>query len=317
MSKSVLKEAIAEAKQLKKAALKNAETLLAESMKSTLAEMVDAQFNEEEECDDETVNENLPYDESEEESMNESDDLEDVEMEGDLDGVEEFEDDELDEELEEDDELYEAAGFSEEDLHEALRQVLDEVDHGDLGDMDQIDHATDEHDTGLMDHDSTEKGWELKDVPSKKDWTVKESRYKSKIVSLVVENKQLRKAIKTLKETYQDVELFNRKLFYLNKLSENSVVKENAKLKVKIMENLDKAKTKEAAKAIYESLSMTLGTIGDNVKSTKKSQSLSEALGYQNTRSERGVSEVRTGHLLKEETPFSIERMRTLAGIKK
>lgn len=313
----ILKEAIAESKALKEAALRNAHNSLAEHFKESVESMVNAQLNEMDtgdEAEDEgedTMDESLGYDSPDEhDTMSENYD-EDEDLDMDMD-----EDDDLDLGGEEGDmDLEESVGFSEADLREALTSILDEVDHGDLGEMEEIDTGLNKHDTGLMDHDSSEKGWEEKDVPAKKDWTVKEAKLKRKIANLVVENKSLKKALSQLRETYKDVELFNRKLFYSNKLLNKPVVRENIELKKKIIKQLDSAKTIAQAKTVYESLETAVGLLSESARTKKKAPTLSEALGS-HANNEKGISlREKHAHLINEDAKFGIHRMKKLAGL--
>lgn len=309
--RDLYKEALADANKLKEAALKNGMRVLAEGFKDSLKETIEAELNEEaSEDEEETMDEALDFEE-EEDTMAEMAGDEDFDMDDDTDL-----DLDSDSDFDDEDSLEESAGFDEADLQEAIRQVLDEVDHGSLGEMEEIDPDT--HDTGLMDQDSKESGWEEKQVPAKKDWTVKEAAYKKKISKLALENAKLKKGFATLKETYREVEVFNRKLFCLNKLLENKVVRDNAKLKESIVKQIDKARSSKEVERIYESLEMAVGLLSEGYasKKGKKASTLSEALGS-HSRNERGVSDVRTNHLLSEDARWSPERMKLLSGITK
>lgn len=311
--RDLYKEALADANKIKQIALKNGMKVISENFKDVLKETVEAELNEEaSDEDEEVVDEAADY--GDEDTMAENSMDEDIEMD------EEVEDDDLALDFDSDDlgdeDLEESAGFDEADLQEVLRQVLDEVDHGALGDMEEIDPDT--HDTGLMDQDSKESGWEDKTPPAKKDWTVKESAYKQKIAKLVLENAKLKKGFKTLRESYREVETFNRKLFYLNKLLERKGVRQNEKLKRNIIEQLDGASTIEEAKTVYKSLNMAIGLVseGNVSKKGKKTSTLSEALGS-HSKNERGISSVKHDHLLNEDARFSKHRFQHLAGIVK
>lgn len=313
--RDLYKEAIADAKDLRNSALKNGMRMLSESYGETLKEAIEAELDDEDlsDEDEDTMEEGFDYEE-EDDTMSENEfdgaDLELDDEEDDLSLGDDLGDDE--------DDLEESAGFDEADLREALSQILDEVDHGDLGEFEHIDPDT--HDTGLMDQDTKEDGWENKDVPAKKDWTVKEARkWQRKVADLVVENKKLRKAISTLKEAVSETQLFNRKLNYAWKLMEKPVVRENKKLKDAILKQLDSAKTIAEAEGRYQSLETALGVVSESAgqkRKAKKSRTLSEALGSQ-SKNERGLSSVRNGHLSTDEERFSPARMSKLAGLSK
>ncbi len=309
MSKSILKEAIADAKELKKAALKNAQNLMLENLKEDLKEMVDEQMNEEDtvaeassECD--------PDDMKKENAMEDEDVLAlDMSEEG---GDEDEESvDDLDVDLDE--------GLTEADLQEALVQALTEVDHGQLGELDEI--MIDKHEHGLMDEDGKEDGWEKKKAPAAKSWQIKESAMNKRIATLVTENLTLKKTNETLRKAVAETQLFNAKLYYANKLiNKPSLALES---KRKIVEKLDTAKSVQEVKNIFESIEYAIGVVSESKKSPAKKQSatLSEALGIRGKMSEKGVSE----EMLKEarhsvqvegEDRYAVERFQRIAGIK-
>lgn len=310
---NILKEALQEAKALKEAAIRNAENSLVGHFREVLEETVSAELNEEsdmdagdeldEEGDDDTMAETMEHDPYGD-TMSEMFDDEDLELsEDDLDEDEEGGDDL--------DELEEAAGFSETDLTEAIQQALMEVDHGDLGEMDELD--PDSHPTGLMDQDSKEAGWDDKDAPHKKDWTVKESKYRRKISKLVSENAALKKGMAKLREAVQETNLFNRKMYFAHKILSKPGLTEG--MKRKVVKRIDAARNMVEVQNIYESLEMALGVLSEGAKKkSKKATTLSEALGSQ-PRSERGISNIEDAHLLNEDARFSSRRMKVLAGL--
>lgn len=209
----------------------------------------------------------------------------------------------------------EESGLSESDLQEALRSALSEVSHGSLGDQEEI--TPDSHPTGLMDQDKSEKGWEEKTAPAKKNFAVKEAAYQRKIAGLVSENTLLRKANGQLKRTVNEVNLFNTKLHYAHKLMAKEGLTNEAKRA--IVSKLDGVKTVTEAKNLYESLQIAFGTVSEKAKKSKTS--LSEALGVNGASSGKNISEsvAAKREVLSEgaeANPFSPERMKFLAGIK-
>lgn len=303
---NILKEALADSKALKAAAMKNAEKLLLESMKENLKEMVEDQMNEASE-DSETSTEEDTLDETQE-----------VATEGleDLDVAEDDFGDETEEGGEEDSLDDEDLGLSESDLQEALEHALKEVSHGSLGDQEQV--LPDKHPTGLLDTDKSEKGWEEKTAPAKKDFTVKEASYQKKIAALVTENTVLKRANNELKKSLKEVHLFNAKLHYAHKL----VTKEGLDIdrKRKIVAKFDTVKSVTEAKNLYESLQLAFGSMSGNAKSKKTS--LSEALGVDSRGQGKNISETKKpkAEVLTEaveHNPFDPERMKFLAGIKR
>lgn len=311
MSKNILKEALADGRALKQAALKNAQNLILENMKEDLKEMVEDQMNvaaDEDGAETEEMTEGAG-DLSLDSDLDEGDDDLDLDEEG-----EEDEEDEDEGEFDLDDD----AGLSESDLREALNAALNEVSHGSLGDQEHI--TPDSHPTGLMDQDKSEKGWEEKTAPAKKDFTVKEAAYRKKIANLVAENTMLRKTNVELRKTVNEVNLFNTKLHLAHKLMNKPGL--NTSQKRAIVAKLDEVKSVDQAKNLYESLKIALGALSESAKKTSKA-SLSEALGVKNAPTQgRNISERKESprSTLTEATevnPFSPERMKFLAGIKK
>lgn len=308
MSKNILKEAIADAKELKRAALKNASNLMLESLKEDIKEMVDEQMNEED-----TVAEASSC---EDEDMKKENAMEDEDVLG-LDIGEEGGDELEDDEVAEEDAELEEAGFSESELQEALMQALTEVDHGDLGEMDDM-LKPGEHAHGLMDEDSKEDGWENKKAPAAKSWTVKEHAYKTRIAKLVSENVSLRKTNDVLNRSVKETQLFNAKLFYANKLINKESL--NLSAKKKIVEKLDTAKSVQEVKNIFESLEIAIGVMSESKKPAVKGKgaTLSEALGVSGKTSGRGVPD-KTGDeaqmLSEADERYSSNRFRVLAGL--
>lgn len=299
--KNILAEALADSKTLKNAALANATSILIESMKNDLKEMVEDQMNE------------MAGDEEVTEEINEETDMKLSENEDmDLDFSDEDEDVDLDEESEDEDED-EDVGLSESDLQEALMSALNEVDHGGLGDLEEV--GPEDHPDPATGADSKEQGFEEKTAPAAKDFTVKESKYKKQVAELVKENTLLKKANNKLKSAVNEVNLFNTKLAYAQKLMKKEGL--DVSTKKAIVARFDKVKTIAEAKTLYESLQLALGALSEtNKKSVKKQNSLSEALGVHGSPQGKNVSKVQEPVVLKEVSAFDPARMKILAGIK-
>jgi regulator of replication initiation timing len=305
--KNILAEAIADSKSLKKAALANAQNLILESMKKDLREMVEDQMNEaadeteEEECEEEEeeVNEGAQM------NIKETEDADMDDLAGDFDAGEEEEEggeDEFD-------------GLSESDLNEAIRAALQEVDHGKMGDVRIVD--PDNHPDPITGADKKEDGWENKEAPESKDWTVKEGKMKNRIAKLVTENTILRKTNEKLKKAVNEVHLFNTKLHYAHKLLSRDGMTHN--LKVAIAEKMDAVKSTREAKALYESFDLAFRALGESKTAAKKSTSLSESLGIRKSAQGKNVSETLNESVQADDQfdPYSKTRMQALAGIKK
>lgn len=294
MSKrNILKEAIDDAKALKEAAYLNAKSVLLENMKDSIKEAVDEQLSEacEDEKGEEPVMENM--------DLAIDDELDLGDDEGDA-GEDECVEDDL----------------TEEDLSEAISealQALDEIEHAPHGESEMVDK---EHPSGGYDGDmkAGEHDWEEEVPPAKKDHSVKESKVlRKKITDLVKENVMLKKANKKLRESVDEIRLFNQKIMYTNKLI-NKEGLSNA-TKKKIVEKMDSAKSLSEAKNIFEAFECTLGTLSESVKPKKQAApALSEVLG--SSSAGKPVNRETLKEALRGGS-FTNDRMRKLAGISK
>lgn len=315
--KNILQSAIADAKAIKEAAYKNASSVLMEHMKDQIREFVDSKLNEEEEVK-EMEEKEIPDEETEitteDAHKDESDDLELDETDDDELDLTSEDEEESEEEDEEDDELEE--GITEQDLDEVLNVALQEVDHGDLGEMEVVDPEHRADGRGLIDLDSKEKGWEEEEPPHAEDWTVKEAKYKAKIARLAKENMLYKKANMRLQEALDDVRLFNHKVLYTSKLVQTEGL--SPKVKRQIIQSMDTSTSLSEVKNTYNTWKAALEVMSESVKGSKKGQkrSLSEAvLGFNQTTG-KGVSHINDDHLLNEQKdPYSVSRLQTLAGI--
>ena len=304
MAKNIIQEAIVDAKEIKRAAIANAQTIVMEHLKDNVKSFVDARLNEDMEYGeprDVATEEEEPKMEAME-PVNEMDELE-------LSDVgEEEEADEDGEACDEDGELDEA------DLRHALELVMKEVEVPGLGEPEMIDPGEGEEGSGVLDVDAKEAGHETKMPPAAEDWTVKEGAYKAKIANLATEVVQLKKALKITKGALDETNLFNRKLYYANKLM--GKVSDN-NMKREIVKRMDKVKSVAEAKNLYESLDMAIGLMSEAVKPASKAAkkaSLAEVLG--SSKSDKGVSNLDAASVLREgSSPFSPDRMKRLAGI--
>lgn len=320
--KNLLQEAIADAKDIRQAALANAQTIIMEHLKENVRAVVDEQLsdalheNEEAGCEDNKEDDQMTENESNELDLEElpevamSDESEEEEEKDESEEDEEEEGDEEDEDLDE--------GLTEADLDEALRAALvSEVDHGGLGDPELVINGAGGAD-GIADEDTKEAGWETKKAPKAKATTLATGekyqqealRLQKKVVQLAKENAIAKKANASLSETIKEVKLFNAKLFYAVKLMQ----KENldASIKDKIVQKMDKVQSLSEAKNLYESLQLALGLVSESAKAVKKPKaSLAEALGSTGTAGTgRGVSSVDSDESQKN-------RFMALAGLKK
>ena len=117
---------------------------------------------------------------------------------------------------------------------------------------------------------------------------------------------QYKKALLQMKGQLQEMNLFNAKLLYANKLMQNRDL--TLKQQRNIVESLDDAKTLSEAKILFESLSKSLVS-----GSAKRSENLSEGAIRRSTGS--ASAPVRSAQTLNESV--ALNRWATLAGIKK
>tara|TARA_R110001592_G_scaffold232189_1_gene489524 strand:- start:318 stop:1466 length:1149 start_codon:yes stop_codon:yes gene_type:complete len=114
---------------------------------------------------------------------------------------------------------------------------------------------------------------------------------------------EYRSAVKTLREQLTDLNLFNAKLLYVNKLLQNSDV--NTSQKKTIIQSLDNAKSLREVKLLYRSLTESI----NESKSAKLSESkVRKALGSSSRTTGRSSSHPDAG--------AEMDRWATLAGLK-
>jgi len=118
---------------------------------------------------------------------------------------------------------------------------------------------------------------------------------------------QYKKALRGMKGQLTEMNLFNAKLLYANKLMQNRDL--SIKQQRHIVESLDEAKTMGEAKILFESLSKSLVSS----RPTKRGGNLSE--GAIRRRSGSSSTPVRSAQPLNESV--ALDRWATLAGIKK
>ncbi len=117
---------------------------------------------------------------------------------------------------------------------------------------------------------------------------------------------QYKKALRGMKSQLTEMNLFNAKLLYANKLMQNRDL--SIKQQRNIVESLDEAKTLGEAKILFESLSKSLVS-----RKTQRSNNLSE--GAIRRRTGSSSAPVKSAQTLNESV--ALDRWATLAGIKK
>jgi hypothetical protein len=320
MAKTILEDAMEDAKLLKETAIENAKNVLVEAISPKIKEFVEEQLGEtapglgmpmpgmmqpqveagmyekhEDEDDDNALLKQLGL--APEGDKGEDEETEDNEKEGEeeenmdeqslagLSGVTEGE--KCDDEQEEVNEASEVVEITNEDLQAALSEVLSgmrlkeaTVTKG----FGAVQDATPKSaggkgEKGIADEKSGEHQWSDEEPPHAQDWTVKESVYRQKIESLEKangllksENKEYKEACAFLKRNLQEVNLFNSKLLYTNKLLHSAEL--NNKQRIGVIEAFDRAQSLREVELVFKSLSESLkiaGVLGESKQAQKPS----------------------------------------------
>jgi hypothetical protein len=296
-NRDLLKEAIADAKVVKETAIANAKLALEETfnpflkerLAAVLAEMDEVEEGEEElkeEMHDDSMEEDMKMDDTEEkmeedmdleellreleemDSLNEAEDLlndpkgptakgnvaEEEAAKGvddDADGVPDAMDDDINIE-----------DMSTEDLESFIKDVIsDMVSSGELEGGEEEGKEDDEE----MEMSDEEEGKEDEEEIDIEKMVAEIKKSKAKKEDKDEENKKMKKelkeaydALKHIKSELNEVNLFNAKLLYTNKIFRNKNLSESQK--VKVLAAFDKAVSVKEAKLVYETLSEGLKT---------------------------------------------------------
>ena len=337
-NKDLFKQAIAEAKSIREAAIANAKEALEESLTPHLKDMLAAKLQEMEDSkvEEEVVNEveeevEEAVDTTVEESEEVAEEL-DVEeaMKDDEDAMEEAEDDseesedeaEGEEEVEadEEDEEVEVKDMEVDDLKDLIRDIIaqemgdggeEELDGADMDAGAEMEPAMDDMEAGA-DDEEIDLDELLAELESATNEEVEEEVTEEVEEEVVAEeeikeedNSELKEAletIETLQNQLQEVNLLNAKLMYVNKVFKANNLSENQK--VNIIAAFDKAETVKEVKLVFE-------TVSESVV-TKKATKVNE--------SKLGMASKPTGTTAAKpevisEVSDAVKRMQKLAGI--
>lgn len=175
----------------------------------------------------------------------------------------------------------EVVDITTEDLKSALSEVLGGMDlkseahvtkgFGPVQDA-TLKSAGGKMQKGLADEKAGEHQWTDVEPPDAKDWTVKEAAYRKNIevlkrysTALKTENTKYKQAYEHLKRNLQEVNLFNSKLLYTNKLLHSAEL--NNKQRLGVIEAFDRAQSLREVELVYKSLSESLkiaGVLGES-----------------------------------------------------
>lgn len=173
-----------------------------------------------------------------------------------------------------------------EDLEEALSEALKEVkvklqkeakvtkSFGEPADA-TLKASGGRGEKGIADEKSGEHYWNDEKPPAAKDWTVKEAKYRKYIAVLSEQLSEYKGAYGKLLTTLKEVNLFNAKLLYTNKVLQNSSL--SNKHKLSIVEMFDSAKSRRDVELIYSSLDKSFKIAGMVNESSRKLQRASRS----------------------------------------
>ena len=343
MSRALLKEAIADAKAVKDAAIANAKAALEEAFSPHLQELLSNQL---EEMDDYNLEEKEDGMSMEEGDLNLEELLAELEEGDDYLGEEE-------EYLEEED-LYEAKGEEESkeeeveldmegdnlspEVSDKITQIVDDViekylkqgmiepgpnadtEEVDMEDIDMTDmEGSEDMDMKMMDdeeevnidellmefalEEAKKSGKMMHKDGKKKPMMHKEEEEDMEKEAMKEELEEAYSTIRNLRADLNEVNLLNAKLLYTNKIFKAKNLTESQK--VKVLSTFDKAGTVKEAKLVYESLVTSLTT---QTTSTTKAP-IKESMGFASKASSVA------GKQATIETDAVIARMRKLAGL--
>ena len=219
---------------------------------------------------------------------------------GDADGVEDSEDEELDIE-----------NMDESDLKSFIEGVIaDMVAAGELeGGNEGMEGEEEESEEEVEINERKKYGGNKGDVPAKKRGDKKDTAeeegvedYKKKLKEMKEELDEAYNALSTIKSELQEVNLFNAKLLYTNKIFKTKTLTESQK--VKVLAAFDKASSVKEAKLVFETLS-------EGMKETKKT--VNESMLRGSASRAAGIAEKKP--ILEVNDQYA--RWQTLAGIKK
>ena len=304
-NKDLFKQAIAEAKSIREAAIANAKEALEESLTPHLKDMLAAKLQE---MDDSSI--------EEEEVVNETEDVE----EGNHSDEDNMEEEVEEGSMEDDDAMEEEVEVKDmevDDLKDLIRDIIAQ-EMGDGGEeelgMDDMDAGAEVEPEGDMEVGAEDEEIDLdellaelesatneeveeevtEDVKEEEDKEVKKEEVKE-------DNSELNEAlntIETLQNQLSEVNLLNAKLLYVNKVFKSNNLNESQK--VNIIAAFDKAETVKEVKLVFE-------TVSDNFI-TKKVVKVNE--------SKLGMASKATGTTeVISEVSDAVKRMQKLAGI--
>jgi hypothetical protein len=320
-NKDLFKEAIADAKQVREAALANAKVALEEALTPRLQSMLSTRLQEmeddysegeveaaeevednlEEDFDLSAILAELDAEEVEKGKKEDKEEMKEAEEGEEEEGVEGEEEEGVEGEEEEgvegeEEEEVEVSDMSVEDLKDLIKDIIAQEMGGDELIDDESDVDDEEIDLGIEDEIMEEsEEINLEELLAELESLDEENGDSSDLGEAI-------NTINTLRSELQEVNLLNAKLLYVNKIFKAKNLTESQK--VKVIASFDKATTAKEAKIVFESLESTLTAVTSNVKSQIK-----ESLGFASKAA--GVAPKKQIVEINE----TISRMQQLAGI--
>ena len=323
-NKDLFKQAIAEAKSIREAAIANAKEALEESLTPHLKDMLAAKLQEMDDSsvEEEVVNE-VEIDETEEVTEVEA---YEGESNDDATAMEEAEDDSEESEDEADDageeaddeEEVEVKDMEVDDLKDLIRDIIsqemgadDEIDNSDMDAGEEMEPEMDmgadvdgeeeiDLDELLAELEAVSEEQEVEEVLAEvEEEVVAEEEVKEE------DNSELNEAletINTLQSQLQEVNLLNAKLMYVNKVFKVNNLSEAQK--VNIIAAFDKAETVKEVKLVFE-------TVSENVVAKKKTAIKESKLGM----ASKATGTTASKPEVISEVSDAVKRMQKLAGI--
>jgi hypothetical protein len=311
-NKDLFKQAIAEAKSIREAAIANAKEALEESLTPHLKDMLAAKLQEMEDStnEEEVVNEfeeegNYSKEVEMEEEMHSDDgEMEDSEVEDAEDDSEESED-----EAESDEEELEVKDMQVDDLKDLIRDIIaQEMGDGGEEELDSMDmDAGAEMEPAMDDMEAdAEEEIDLDELLAELESATSEEEEELTLEVEEEDNSDLNEAlntIETLQNQLQEVNLLNAKLMYVNKVFKANNLSESQK--VNIIAAFDKAETVKEVKLVFE-------TVSENVVTKQTTKKVNESkLGM----ASKATGTTATKPEVISEVSDAVKRMQKLAGI--
>ena len=334
-NQDLLKQAIAEAKAIREAAISNAKDVMEESLTPHLKDMLAAKLQEmeSEEEMDETVEEGS-YEDEMDETVEEVEAPVAEEDEPAEDDAEESEDEAEEEAEESEEEEGEIEDMKIDDLKDLIRDIIaQEMGHGEEEDIEGEDEiggvedmvAADDEEINLEEllselealaeedvneeevneEEVTETSHDDEDAMEEEVTEDVEEQVEEEVTEEVEKSNELQEALDTievLRNELSEINLLNSKLLYVNKIFKANNLSEAQK--VSIITTFDKAETVKEVKLVYE-------TVAENIAAPKSEKS--------NIKEHKSFASKAAGNSTKgeviSEVSEQVRRMQKLAGI--